>query len=383
MALPKEKVAELLKNITPKSESTEDKLLKLLESVKEGSGGDNMLPFMIMAMTGGNKGGMDMEKAFYLKAMKDLFKDDSSSNDLSKVLKEMDERMSARIEKSEERMIQLIKELVPKPESETDKLLKEVLNKLSNGNGKDDVNTAIELAKIFKTDSSNQKDPIDVALKLHEMNKDSMKEVNEWKERYFEDKNKATQSQLEQALEMIRLNQNNNDFMTQLQNATTTLDKFKSFATSSGLIQQPDPNVAKEGKLDWKYIMKTISEVISNVAPQLKPPEQKSNWNLDAEAERVYNQYKDRITREDGTPINKDFVKQELIKNPNVTAQWEYAIAQALKQYNAQYPEPEPEPEKTVEPEPEPEPEPVEQKEPEEKPVQEIKGRFVEPSSVG
>lgn len=381
MALPKEKVAELLKNVKPKEESSEDKLLKLLETVKGSDGSDNMLPFMLMAMNSGKSGGDGLERVYYMKAMRDLFDDGKDKFDIKDVIRELDERTSQKLERFEEKMLQLIEKIAPKPESETDKLLKQLLAKVADGKGdKSDVNTVIELAKIFKGD--NQKDPVDIAIKLHEMNKDSLNEVNKWKERYYTDKNEATQKQLEQALQMIQLNQNNNDFMSQLHNATETLDKFKSFATQSGLIQQPDPNATKEGKLDWKYIMKTITDVVGNVAPMIRPPEQKSNWNLEAEADKVFKQYKDTITRQDGTPIDREFVKQELIKNPNVSRQWDMAIeeamAQSMRQNNQQPPAKEEQ--KATEPKEEEE----EIKEPEEvEEVKEIKGRSVEPNNVG
>jgi hypothetical protein len=331
----KEQVAELLKSIHPKEqEDPVDKYTELLKTMSSGSSGNDMLPFIMMLMN--DKSGKSTDKLYetiqFKTLMKMLKEDDNTKDDIKELVKEIvdanDKKIEA-LEKSFSTAITAIKEMLPKPKSQEQEFMEKILEQLAVANKKGDTDEMDKLVKLLTIVQGNKqdKDPLETFGKMYEMVNKGNEKYIQLKEDMLSQANKSTQEQLNQALNIIEQQKNNQDWMEKLRESTTTINKFKDFMEQAGL--KPAP--AKEGKVDLKYILDTVSDVVKNIAPAIPAPRPNPSWDIEKEAKRLYSKYKDILKQEDGSPLSTDFIKQELQKNPNVENIWKMQIDEAMK----------------------------------------------------
>lgn len=340
--LSKEQISDLLNSIHPKEkEDTLDKYTELLKSLSNNQpvGIDPTL-MMLLSSNNGNK---SMDKIYEMVAMKQAFKmlsddeDKPRHNDIDDLIKAIREDTDKKLQVMQDnvsKQIEALKEALPKPKSDESILLEKLIEKMDNANKKgdtDEVDRLIKLIEVMQSNKPAEADPLDTFSKMYGMVNASNERYMDLKEELYKQQNEATQEKLNEAWEIIKQNQNNADWMQELQKSTQTINKFKQFMEDSGL--KPAPSKDSGGKVDLKYILDTVSEVVKNVAPNIPPPKQNPSWDIDKEATKLYNKYKTILGQENGQPLSLDFVKQELSKNPNIENIWQQQIKQA---YNEQ-----------------------------------------------
>lgn len=332
-----------------KEEDPVDKYTKLLETVGSGGGDTNaMMPYLTMLMgQGGNK---SMDKLYEAVAMKQVFKmlgdDDDKKLNIDAILEKMDARTDKKLDamqKNFQAMFDKMAEMMPKPKSEESMLLEKLLEKMDKANDKgdvDEVDRLIKLITVMQQNKPQEKDPIESFKSMYEMVNQGNEKYIGLREEMLKQQNDATLQQLDQALRIIDQQKDNTDWMQKLQESTQTINRFKSFMEDSGL--KPTPKT-ENGKVDLKYILDTVSEVVKGIAPALPAPKKNPTWDVDKEAQRLQKKYGQYLQTEDGKPLSLDFIKNELEKNPSVENQWKYQIEQALKEQGQQGEVPEPE----------------------------------------
>ncbi len=335
--LNKDQISEMLKAIKPdKPEDPVDKYTELLKTVSSSGNDNSTLPFLLMMMNQSGSKGMDkMAEALTNMQMIKMFAKMSEGDDgdkISELIKSMKEDTDKKIEALTDKFTEAIKEIAPKPKSEEAQLLEKLLEKLSSAENKgdtDEVDRTIKLIEAIRPKKEEGGDSLDTITKIFALANNNNDKYIALKEDILKQQNDATQQALDQALAIIKNQENNSDWLSKLQESTQTINKFQSFMESSGL--KPTPKEA--GKVDLKYVLDTVSDVIKNIAPALPKPKQNPSWDLDKETNTLYNKYKDIITTEDGTPITKDFVKSQLERNPNVEHIWQEEIKSQMKTY--------------------------------------------------
>jgi hypothetical protein len=336
MSLDKDAVKKLLESIHPKEESDVEKYTKLLETVSNQNN-NGIDPLMLMLLT--DTKGKGMDKLYDIIAVKEITKllrgSDDSNESIKNIIEKLDERTDKKIEalqKSFQDSLKAIVEVIPKPKSEEALLLEKIAEKLSNPDKKGD-STADEIIKLITVlNNSNKKadDPVESFSKIYGIVNSSNDKYMDLKEQMLKQANDATQKQLEQALRIIDQQKDNADWMNKLKESTQTINQFKKFMEESGL--KPVPAPTEKGKVDLKYILDTVNEVVKNIIPAIPPPKSKPSWDVEKEAQRLYSKYKDAFTQPDGSPITIDIVRQELMKNPDIERVWDAQITEALKQ---------------------------------------------------
>jgi hypothetical protein len=343
--LNKEQISEILKSIHPKeNDDPVDKYTELLKTVagNQSSGIDPMM-MMLLGNNGGNK---SLDKLYEMVALKQTLKmlsdDDKPKDDIKELIKSINESTDKKliaIQESFKQQLEAFKDIIPKPKSDEAKLLEHLVDKLDKAEktgNTDEVDTLIKLLSIIQTNKTPEKDPLDTFGKMYEMVNSGNERYIGLKEELLKQQNQETQEQLKQALRIIDRQKDDSDWMSKLEESTSTINQFKTFMEKSGL--KPVPQQTEGGKVDLKYILDTVSEVVKNVAPNLSPPRRNPSWDVDKEASKLYTKYKDVLGQEDGTPLTLDFVKNELQKNPNVENIWQAHIKKAYEEQNMQMP---------------------------------------------
>lgn len=336
--LNKEQVSDILNSIHPKDkEDPVDKYTELLKTVSNGQ--NSTIDPMLLMFLGNNNSNKSMDKLYEAVAMKQVFKmlndDDNPKNSITDLVKSINEATDKKIQAMQEAFLQqlnALKEIMPKPKSEETMLLEKIAEKIGESEKKgdtDEVDKLVKLIAVIQGSKQPEKDPLDTFSKMYAMVNAGNEKYIGLKEDLLQQQNDATMQQLNQALHIIDQQKNNSDWMGELRKSTQTINQFKSFMEESGL--KPVPQKTEGGKVDLKYILDTVSEVVKNIAPNLPPPRKNPTWDVDKEAQKLYSKYKDILGQEDGKPLTLDFVKNELQKNPNVENLWQSHIKKAYE----------------------------------------------------
>jgi len=333
--LSKEKIEKLLEAVSShKNEESElDKLENILSLTKDDSSQVDPMMMLLLSNTKGSSGDDKLAEAIYRKELiKALRSDDTNIKD---IIQELDKRTDEKIEALKQsfentlnKTIEMLKETLPKPKSKTEELLEELIKKISNSDKKEDsTDTLIKLIQILGADK--KQDPLDTFSKMYSMVNEGNEKYIKLKEEMMQKENEATREQLQQALEIIRNNRNNQDWMEELKRSTRTINEFKKFMEESGL--KPTPK-AEKGKIDMKFILDSISDIVGKIAPAIPPPQRKPTWDIDREAHTLYAKYKDILRQPDGSPLTEEFVKEQLLKSPNIEELWQDEIKKAYEE---------------------------------------------------
>lgn len=335
--IDKNKASEILKTLNAKDEDEPvDKFSRLLELAK-GGGNDNMMSMLLPMMMGqnGNKAMETLTQMMTIKQMTKMFDDgDDNKNGLSQILKEMNEQTDKKLEAMRNDFRETIHELkdsLPKPESEETKLLKRLIENTEKNQTpqKDEYDKMQSLFKIIQSNNENKENPIETFKTLYGMMNEKDDKYMSLKEEVLKQKNEETQQELNRLLDYINENKNDSDWMAKLRESTQTINQFQTFMEDAGL--KPAPSKSEGGKVDLKYIMDTISDVVKNVAPNIQPPRKNPSWDTAKEAQRLHKKYGAILTDEHDNPLTQEDIERELQKDPHLEQKWQHQIKQQLE----------------------------------------------------
>ncbi|WP_343577681.1 hypothetical protein [Mycobacterium sp.] len=322
--IDKSTIENILGKIVKPKENDNDKLYELLNNMQsKGSDNNSFLSMLPLFLNSKGNGGIDrLYDLIALQSAMNMMKPPEKNNKediLEREIREMKEEFKNELRE--------LKETKNNNNSDTNsEILKVLLQSLIGNSGKNDNELLKILIPVLKSDN---KDPIDILKNYAELisgNNDKVDKLkDEMHQRELEklkEHNEETQKMLTEVVRKINENKGDAEWMEKLQQSTETLNKFSEMTKKMGLMPAP----SEKGKVDLKYILDTVSNIVSNTVPALKPPERNNLWDVDREAERLYNRYKDDIVDTNNKPITKEFVKQALIQNPKLDEQWDAMI---------------------------------------------------------
>lgn len=337
----REKIAEMIRQFVS-SHSTNQKENEFLEAVKTSSDSGGMnLPLLLLLMSQkGGSGSMDkfMDVIATTKAIEMMNNIGNPRSDMDSLKTYIDAKLSSLSPKKEldaDDIIRLVSEtidrklasIVPKNSEDTNSLiLKTLLEKALTDKGSD--TNIFDIIKVVGELTKGKESPLDMMQVIKMMNDMNEKRFAQ-KEEQEQKINEITQQWEDRFINFIKENKDNKGVLEELKASATTINGIKEFAQQN-LGLKDYSNIQSSGGQEqpqWKMIIDAINGTLGTFLPiftsQRKPPKNPNLIDIDAEAKRLHDKYKDKIDEE----ISIEQYKQELSRNPNLEQELDSVLA--------------------------------------------------------
>lgn len=336
--LSRDDIKELIGKLRVKQEPSYDlEALGSLAKNTQGSSPDQLAMIMMM-MAGNQKGGGGMEKFMEIQmgiaAMKALQNLNGGESD-TKGFKELMQEIQKQREEDNKRFQDMFtkKEEAEREERRHRETI-EMIQKMSEASkeknhGQVDPMTTLMIEMIKDREKVSpldiydrvQKNTADTYLKQMEMEKQHAKEKQEMQDLFMERMQAYADS-----------HSGNRDAMAELGKATETIGEFQNFAKRLGWVS-PTKEEGSDDKLDWRFLLNRALDIATNVSGAVNKPKRNSQMmDVSKEADRLYSKFKDNVEKPDHTPIDKQWLAQQLQSNPNLERDWDRALAEYNRQ---------------------------------------------------
>ena len=337
-AKDKEKVIEMIRDIV-NSKKAQDKDVDISALIKSVAPNDstmaNNLPMLMLLMnnTKSTGGGMDKltEAMSTIAVINTLSKMGGSDRDSTKdIIDYIDRKLESLKAPKEEITAEKIAQIVAssldsklaqkQAEENNNKILMTLVQSLTNAPKEAQpniVDTIKLVAEMLKPQQNNNAiSPLDALDRIGGM----YQKIAEEKEENSRQMQELTAEYNQRLMEFIKENRQNPSVMEELKRSAQTVNGIKEFAKEN-LGLKDFASAPKEGDKEpqWKTILDAVNNTLSTVLPVMtnnkKPAKNPNLIDIDGEANRLYNKYKDYIPTDQ---ISIDDFKAELQTNPNL-----------------------------------------------------------------
>lgn len=337
-AKDKEKVIEMIRDIV-NSKKAQDKDVDISALIKSVAPNDstmaNNLPMLMLLMnnTKSTGGGMDKltEAMSTIAVINTLSKMGGSDRDSTKdIIDYIDRKLESLKAPKEEITAEKIAQIVAssldsklaqkQAEENNNKILMTLVQSLTNAPKEAQpniVDTIKLVAEMLKPQQNNNAiSPLDALDRIGGM----YQKIAEEKEENSRQMQELTAEYNQRLMEFIKENRQNPSVMEELKRSAQTVNGIKEFAKEN-LGLKDFASAPKEGDKEpqWKTILDAVNNTLSTVLPVMtnnkKPAKNPNLIDIDGEANRLYNKYKDYIPTDQ---ISIDDFKVELQTNPNL-----------------------------------------------------------------
>jgi hypothetical protein len=337
-AKDKEKVIEMIRDIV-NSKKSQEKDMDISALIKSVAPNDstmaNNLPLLLMLMNSGKSSGNGMEKLTEamstIAVINTLSKMGGSDRDSTKdIIDYIDRKLESLQAPKEQITAEKIAQIVSssldsklaqkQAEENNNKILTTLLQALTNS-PKEAQPSLLETIKVVAEltkpqPNNNTISPLDALDRIGGM----YQKIAEEKEENSKQMQELTAEYNERLMEFIKENRQNASVMDELKKSAQTVNGIKEFAKEN-LGLKDFTSAPKEGQAEpqWKTILDAVNNTLSTVLPVVantKKPQKNPNLiDLEGEANRLYNKYKDYLPNDQ---ISVEDFKAELQTNPNL-----------------------------------------------------------------
>lgn len=337
-AKDKEKVIEMIRDIvnSKKSQEKEMDISALIKSVAPNdSTMANNLPLLLMLMNSGKSSGNGLEKLTEamstIAVINTLSKMGGSDRDSNKDIidyidRKLESLQAPKEQITSEKIAQIVSSSLDsklaqkQAEENNNKILTTLLQALTTTPKEAQPNlleTIKVVAELTKPQQNNNSiSPLEALDRIGGM----YQKIAEGKEENNKQMQELTAEYNQRLMEFIKENRQNASVMDELKKSAQTVNGIKEFAKEN--LGLKDFSAApKEGQAEpqWKTILDAVNNTLSTVLPVVantKKPQKNPNLiDIDGEANRLYNKYKDYLPNDQ---ISVEDFKAELQTNPNL-----------------------------------------------------------------
>ena len=337
-AKDKEKVIEMIRDIV-NSKKAQDKDVDISALIKSVAPNDSTMAnnlamlMLLMNNTKSTGGGMDKltEARSTIAVINTLSKMGGSDRDSTKdIIDYIDRKLESLKAPKEEITAEKIAQIVAssldskvaqkQAEENNNKILMTLVQSLTNAPKEAQpniVDTIKLVAEMLKPQQNNNAiSPLDALDRIGGM----YQKIAEEKEENSRQMQELTAEYNQRLMEFIKENRQNPSVMEELKRSAQTVNGIKEFAKEN-LGLKDFASAPKEGDKEpqWKTILDAVNNTLSTVLPVMtnnkKPAKNPNLIDIDGEANRLYNKYKDYIPTDQ---ISIDDFKAELQTNPNL-----------------------------------------------------------------
>ena len=320
-AKDKEKVIEMIRDIV-NSKKSQEKDMDISALIKSVAPNDstmaNNLPLLLMLMNSGKSSGNGMEKLTEamstIAVINTLSKMGGSDRDSTKdIIDYIDRKLESLQAPKEQITAEKIAQIV------SSSLDSKLAQKQAEENNNKILTTLLQALTTTPKEAqpnNNTISPLDALDRIGGM----YQKIAEEKEENSKQMQELTAEYNERLMEFIKENRQNASVMDELKKSAQTVNGIKEFAKEN--LGLKDFSAApKEGQAEpqWKTILDAVNNTLSTVLPVVantKKPQKNPNLiDLEGEANRLYNKYKDYLPNDQ---ISVEDFKAELQTNPNL-----------------------------------------------------------------
>ena len=337
-AKDKEKVIEMIRDIvnSKKSQEKEMDISALIKSVAPNdSTMANNLPLLLMLMNSGKSSGNGLEKLTEamstIAVINTLSKMGGSDRDSNKDIidyidRKLESLQAPKEQITSEKIAQIVSSSLDsklaqkQAEENNNKILTTLLQALTTTPKEAQPNlleTIKVVAELTKPQQNNNSiSPLEALDRIGGM----YQKIAEGKEENNKQMQELTAEYNQRLMEFIKENRQNASVMDELKKSAQTVNGIKEFAKEN-LGLKDFTSAPKEGQAEpqWKTILDAVNNTLSTVLPVVantKKPQKNPNLiDIDGEANRLYNKYKDYLPNDQ---ISVEDFKAELQSNPNL-----------------------------------------------------------------
>ena len=337
-AKDKEKVIEMIRDIvnSKKSQEKEMDISALIKSVAPNdSTMANNLPLLLMLMNSGKSSGNGLEKLTEamstIAVINTLSKMGGSDRDSNKDIidyidRKLESLQAPKEQITSEKIAQIVSSSLDsklaqkQAEENNNKILTTLLQALTTTPKEAQPNlleTIKVVAELTKPQQNNNSiSPLEALDRIGGM----YQKIAEGKEENNKQMQELTAEYNQRLMEFIKENRQNASVMDELKKSAQTVNGIKEFAKEN-LGLKDFTSAPKEGQAEpqWKTILDAVNNTLSTVLPVVantKKPQKNPNLiDLEGEANRLYNKYKDYLPNDQ---ISVEDFKAELQTNPNL-----------------------------------------------------------------